>query len=127
MDTLIVVIGVVFAGSLLLAWGVLKYGGRWFNSRQNKQASMASDALQGMFIFTDAQKLQSISLGALILLPVVAWAITGSVVVVGCFVVADGSAKPSRVHMRDPSFVNLQALREMIVGGYIADMITFKR
>jgi NADH-quinone oxidoreductase subunit D len=42
----------------------------------------------------------------------------------GCFVVADGSAKPSRVHMRDPSFVNLQALREMCVGGYIADMIT---
>ena len=31
----------------------------------------------------------------------------------GCFVVADGSAKPARVHMRDPSFVNLQALREM--------------
>jgi len=42
----------------------------------------------------------------------------------GCFVVADGSAKPSRVHMRDPSFVNLQALREMVAGGYIADMIT---
>src|SRR4051794_856803 len=42
----------------------------------------------------------------------------------GCFVVADGSAKPVRVHMRDPSFVNLHALREMCVGGYIADMIT---
>jgi NADH-quinone oxidoreductase subunit D len=42
----------------------------------------------------------------------------------GCFVVADGSAKPSRVHMRDPSFVNLQALREMVVGGYIADLVT---
>ena len=28
----------------------------------------------------------------------------------GCFVRADGSAKPARVHMRDPSFVNLQAL-----------------
>ena len=41
-----------------------------------------------------------------------------------CFVLADGSAKPARVHMRDPSFVNLQALREMVVGGYIADMIT---
>jgi NADH-quinone oxidoreductase subunit D len=41
----------------------------------------------------------------------------------GCFVVADGSAKPARVHFRDPSFVNLQALREMSVGGYIADMI----
>ena len=31
----------------------------------------------------------------------------------GCFVLADGSAKPARVHMRDPSFVNLQALPEM--------------
>jgi NADH-quinone oxidoreductase subunit D len=41
----------------------------------------------------------------------------------GCFVVADGSAKPARVHIRDPSFVNLQALREMSVGGYVADMI----
>ena len=42
----------------------------------------------------------------------------------GCFVVADGSAKPARVHMRDPSFVNLQALRDMAIGGYIADLIT---
>ena len=41
----------------------------------------------------------------------------------GCFVVADGSAKPARVHFRDPSFVNLQALRDMCVGGYIADLI----
>jgi NADH-quinone oxidoreductase subunit D len=41
----------------------------------------------------------------------------------GCFVVADGSAKPARVHLRDPSFANLQALREMCVGGYVADMI----
>ena len=29
----------------------------------------------------------------------------------GCFVRADGSSKPARVHMRDPSFVNLQALQ----------------
>ncbi len=41
----------------------------------------------------------------------------------GCTVVADGSSKPVRVHMRDPSFVNLQALREMCVGGYVADLI----
>jgi NADH-quinone oxidoreductase subunit D len=39
------------------------------------------------------------------------------------FLVADGSAKPVRVHMRDPSFVNLQSLREMCVGGYVADLI----
>lgn len=41
----------------------------------------------------------------------------------GCFVLADGSAKPARVHMRDPSFVNLQALPEMARGGLIADLI----
>jgi len=41
----------------------------------------------------------------------------------GCFVVADGSAKPARVHMRDPSFINLQALRAMTEDTYIADMI----
>jgi len=41
----------------------------------------------------------------------------------GCFVVADGSAKPARVHMRDPSFVNLQALPDMARGGLIADLI----
>jgi NADH-quinone oxidoreductase subunit D len=41
----------------------------------------------------------------------------------GCFVRADGSAKPARVHMRDPSFVNLQALRPMVKDGYIADLI----
>jgi NADH-quinone oxidoreductase subunit D len=40
-----------------------------------------------------------------------------------CFVRSDGSSKPARVHMRDPSFVNLQALRPMVEGGYIADMI----
>ena len=34
----------------------------------------------------------------------------------GCFVLADGSAKPSRVHMRDPSFVNLQSLPAMSEG-----------
>ncbi|HKO29356.1 MAG TPA: NADH dehydrogenase (quinone) subunit D [Solirubrobacteraceae bacterium] len=41
----------------------------------------------------------------------------------GCFVRSDGSAKPARVHMRDPSFVNLQALAPMVKDGYIADLI----
>jgi NADH-quinone oxidoreductase subunit D len=41
----------------------------------------------------------------------------------GCFVRSDGSAKPARVHMRDPSFVNLQALADMVRGTYIADLI----
>ncbi len=41
----------------------------------------------------------------------------------GCFVRSDGSSKPARVHMRDPSFVNLQALSAMAEGSYIADLI----
>jgi NADH-quinone oxidoreductase subunit D len=41
----------------------------------------------------------------------------------GCFVRADGSAKPARVHMRDPSFVNLQAFPAMVKDAYVADLI----
>jgi NADH-quinone oxidoreductase subunit D len=41
----------------------------------------------------------------------------------GCFVRSDGSSKPARVHMRDPSFVNLQATAHMVKGAYIADLI----
>ncbi len=41
----------------------------------------------------------------------------------GCFVRADGSAKPARVHMRDPSFTNLQAFPSMVRDEYIADLI----
>lgn len=41
----------------------------------------------------------------------------------GCFVRSDGSSKPARVHMRDPSFVNLQATAPMVKDSYVADMI----
>jgi NADH-quinone oxidoreductase subunit D len=41
----------------------------------------------------------------------------------GCFVRSDGSAKPARVHMRDPSFVNLQSFAPMVKDAYIADLI----
>ena len=41
----------------------------------------------------------------------------------GCFIVADGSSKPARVHFREPSFVNLQSLRDMTIGEYVADLI----
>ena len=40
-----------------------------------------------------------------------------------CFVRADGSSKPARVHMRDPSFHNMQSLEPMVKDAYIADMI----
>jgi NADH-quinone oxidoreductase subunit D len=41
----------------------------------------------------------------------------------GAYVVSDGGSAPYRVHVRDPSFVNLQSLAPMVVGGFVADLI----
>ncbi|MGP8163352.1 MAG: NADH-quinone oxidoreductase subunit D [Acidimicrobiales bacterium] len=41
----------------------------------------------------------------------------------GCYLVADGSNRPMRMHIRAPSFVNLQSVPAMLQGGLIADMI----
>jgi NADH-quinone oxidoreductase subunit D len=38
-------------------------------------------------------------------------------------VVSDGGSRPYRVHVRDPSFVNLQAVPALTEGGLIADVI----
>lgn len=39
----------------------------------------------------------------------------------GCYIVSDGGSKPYRMHMRGPSFVNLQTLPHMMRDGLIAD------
>jgi len=39
------------------------------------------------------------------------------------YVVSDGTAKPMRVHMRSPSYANLQALPKMCEGRLIADVV----
>jgi NADH-quinone oxidoreductase subunit D len=39
----------------------------------------------------------------------------------GCYLVSDGSSKPYRMHIRGPSFVNLQTLPHMMQGGLLAD------
>jgi len=41
----------------------------------------------------------------------------------GCYLVSDGSAKPYRLHIRGPSFVNLQAMPHMMRNGLIADAV----
>jgi NADH-quinone oxidoreductase subunit D len=42
---------------------------------------------------------------------------------IGCYIVSDGSAKPYRMHIRGPSFVNMQSLPVMLRGGLVADAI----
>ena len=42
---------------------------------------------------------------------------------IGCYLVSDGSAKPYRLHIRAPSFVNLQTLPHLMRGGLVADAV----
>jgi len=42
---------------------------------------------------------------------------------VGCYIASDGSSTPYRMHVRGPSFVNLQCLPHMMRGGLVADAV----
>ena len=41
----------------------------------------------------------------------------------GCHAVSDGGTRPHRVHFREPSFNNLQAVAAMCEGAQVADVI----
>jgi NADH-quinone oxidoreductase subunit D len=41
----------------------------------------------------------------------------------GFYIVSDGSGIPHKVRCRPPSFLNMSAMREMVVGGMLADII----
>jgi NADH-quinone oxidoreductase subunit D len=41
----------------------------------------------------------------------------------GCYLVSDGTSKPYRMHIRAPSFVNLQSLPLLLRGGLMADAV----
>ncbi|HEU5334032.1 MAG TPA: NADH-quinone oxidoreductase subunit D, partial [Actinocrinis sp.] len=41
----------------------------------------------------------------------------------GAHLVSDGGTRPYRVHLRDPSFANLQAVPAMVEGGMLADVV----
>jgi NADH-quinone oxidoreductase subunit D len=42
---------------------------------------------------------------------------------VGCYIASDGSPTPYRMHVRAPSFVNVQCLPHMMRGGLVADAV----
>jgi NADH-quinone oxidoreductase subunit D len=41
----------------------------------------------------------------------------------GCYLVSDGGPKPYRMHIRGPSFVNLQTMPHMMADGFLADAV----
>jgi len=42
---------------------------------------------------------------------------------IGCYLVSDGSGKPVRLHIRGPSFYNLQSMEAMVPGSFVADAV----
>jgi len=42
---------------------------------------------------------------------------------IGCYLVSDGTGKPVRMHVRGPSFYNLQAISPMMEGRMVADAV----
>jgi len=42
---------------------------------------------------------------------------------IGCYMVSDGSGKPVRMHIRGPSFYNLQSIEPMGTGSLVADAV----
>jgi NADH-quinone oxidoreductase subunit D len=42
---------------------------------------------------------------------------------IGCYLVSDSTAKPLRMHVRGPSFYNLQSMTPMLKNRYVADAV----
>lgn len=74
---------VFFFGGFGLIWMSLHFGSRWVARRQERDALSAASELEGMFIFTDTNRIMVINLVVLILLPVLVWFGTGNLLLVG--------------------------------------------
>lgn len=87
MDDLAILAIAVFAIGIGLIWSVLHFGGRWVGTRRELQSTANAQALEGMFMFNGAQRLQNGSMIATIFLPVIVWFLTGNYIFVGMCVV----------------------------------------
>lgn len=87
MDDQKYVIAGVFGACLLPIWiGLrigLRVGVRALSARRRRQAQWTKLDLERMFIFTDAGRIVAIDLAALVLLPLAAWCLSGSLAVAG--------------------------------------------
>lgn len=72
------VVAAVFTVTLFLLWLALRFGTRWVAQRQERAAASAKSDLEGMFIFTEANRLVAINVAVLISLPLLTWIATGS-------------------------------------------------
>lgn len=83
MGQIAFIVGIVFVAGLVLSWMVLHFGSRWFRERQKRLATLAKSDLEHMFIFTEADRILAVHIAALLALPVVAWLLTGNLVLAG--------------------------------------------
>ncbi len=68
---------------------IFRQGGNWFAKKQKVQANHAADSLEGLFIFTDSSNIMLINIVVMILMPILAWFISGNfIIVVGSAILA---------------------------------------
>ena len=82
MNDTLVLLGVFFVCGFGLIWMALHFGSRWMARRQKNDAKSAASELEGMFIFTESNRIMTINLAVLISLPVIAWLLTGNLILV---------------------------------------------
>lgn len=83
MNGTLVLLAAFFVGGFGLIWMALHFGSRWVARRQARAAKSAASELEGMFIFTESNRIMTINLVVLISLPVLAWVATGNLLLVG--------------------------------------------
>lgn len=89
MNDTLLLLGTFFFCGFGLIWMSLHFGSRWLARRQERNAKSAASELEGMFIFTDTNRIMVINVAVLILLPVLAWFATANLLLVGaCMVLA---------------------------------------
>ncbi|QET02976.1 MULTISPECIES: type II secretion system F family protein [Cupriavidus] len=76
---IVVVLALIFAVLMFLAWGALFHGRTWFVQRTQRVATEVESNLADLFIFINTQRLAGISALAVFVLPLVVWLVSQNV------------------------------------------------